>query len=523
MADDDNGNGNERKFPTEEIARLARLSYLDYELQRAKVAERLGCRKLVLDRAVLAERAKIEAAEKPVTQAKPKGNGPWPAGQAIAPTEHAISEAFVGFNTSELRYNHTSGDWHIWDGALWRRDERMEAYARVREFATTVNHPDQGKKKLVDALERFARVDQRMATTHADWDHDPLLLGTPNGTVNLRNGELTCGRPEDLISKSTLVAPSDDDECPIFDDFINFALNGDAAAIAFLDRYLGYCLTGLTSEEFLLFMHGREGTGKGTLTKTVMSIMGDYARAVPIEMFTEKNSRHEYYRAVLTGNRLIVAAEPDRGVSWSEGFVNEATGSDIISGRHPAGRPFEFAPSHKLIIHGNSVPDLKNAASGLKRRLGLMSFPHQPDQPDVHLKDRLRQEYPAILRRMINGCLAYQREGLNVPPGMRAATDAYFERQNAFKRFLADVTDPETGTHNLLPGAKMRSGELLQVYNAWANRNGERRLNSNRLYELIDNDTDAALKNVTGHANQRSVEGLAPRPEPDPRQPQKSD
>ena len=159
----DNGNGNQPKFPAEEIARLARLSYLDYEFERAKAAERLGCRKQVLDRAVLAERTKIETAEQPVTRAK--SNGPRPISQAVAPNEDAISEAFSMFNTSELRYDHTSGFWHIWDGALWRRDERMEAYERMRAYLRTVSHPDQGTKRLIDATERLARSDERMATT----------------------------------------------------------------------------------------------------------------------------------------------------------------------------------------------------------------------------------------------------------------------------------------------------------------------------------------------------------------------
>ena len=515
MADDDNDNGN-NNVRHDEITRLARLSYLDYERERAKAAERLGCRKQVLDRAVLAERARIEAAEK--AAAKSKSNGPRPVGQSIPPNEDAISEVFAMFNTSELRYDHTSGFWYIWDGALWRRDERMQAYERVRAYLRTVSHPDQGKKRLVDAAERLARSDERMATTHADWDRDLLSLGTPNGTVDLRTGELTGGRPEDLISKSTSVAPSDNAKCPIFDDFINFAFGGDADNIAFLDRYLGYCLTGLTKEEFLLFMHGREGTGKGTLTKTIINIMGDYAHVVPVDMFTDKTGKQEYYRATLTGYRLIVAAEPERGVAWSEGFVNEATGSDIMSGRHPGGRPFHFTPSHKLVVHGNSVPDLKNAASGLKRRLGLLPFLHQPKTPDVNLKDRLKAEYPAILRRMINGCLAYLREGLNVPATVRVATKDYFGLQDVLSRFLADIIitkENPGGIYNLLPTGQVRAGELLQTYNIWADKNGERRLNSGGFHGLIESSSDPSIRNFTGTGNRRWVRGLAEPSDPD--------
>jgi putative DNA primase/helicase len=239
----------------------------------------------------------------------------------------------------------------------------------------------------------------------------------------------------------------------------------------------------------------------------VMNIMHQHAKTVPMEMFTDKTAKQEYYRATLHGYRWIVAAEPEKGVAWNEAFVNEATGGDMISGRHPSGRPFSFDPTHKLLIHGNAVPDLKAAASGLKRRLGIIPFNRTPATPDHGLKEKLRSEYPAILRRLINGCLAYQRQGLAIPAKVRVATSEYFGRQDWLSRFIEEMV--EDGKYVRLPTARIRAGVLLQVYNQWAEKNGERKISSNTFHDLIENSADPTIKNITGRANTRWVEGLA--------------
>ncbi|MGY3621239.1 phage/plasmid primase, P4 family [Bradyrhizobium sp. USDA 10063] len=427
---------------------------------------------------------------------------PMPTGGKLADrSEQGVMREFIRRSKERLRYHHQRKQWFVWHDNYWKADGKQLAFADALDLCREIKDKPAQKVRFAAAVELAARAQVEVATEADEWDRDRLLVGTPDGVVDLRTGEMRGGRPCDLISKVTLVSPSDDAECPVFDEFIAFALDGDADNIAFLDRYLGYCLTGLTCEEFLLFLYGKEGTGKGTLTKTVMNIMHQYARAVPIEMFTDKSTKQEYYRADLSGYRFIVASEPAKGAAWNEAFVNEATGSDIMSGRHPSGRPFDFDPTHKLVIHGNAVPDLKAAASGLKRRLGILPFSRVPNNPDHGLKEKLRAEYPAILRRMINGCLAYQRQGLAIPANVRAATSEYFERQDRLSRFVADECD-------LLPTARERAGVMLQAYNQWADHNGERRLNASGFHDLIENASDPTIRNATGHARASFVQGL---------------
>lgn len=420
-------------------------------------------------------------------------------------SEQGVMREFIRRNEDHLRYHHQRRQWLVWREHYWKIDGKQVAFADALDLCREIKAKPAQKVRFAAAVELAARAQAEVATESDEWDHNEMLLGTPGGVVDLRTGELRAGRPCDLISKVTLVTPADDAECPMFEEFIAYALDNNEDNIDFLDRYLGYCLTAMTREEFLLVLHGKGGAGKGTLTKTVVNILHQYAKAVPIEMFTDKSTKQEYYRADLHGYRFIVAAEPEKGSAWNEAFVNEATGGDIMSGRHPGGRPFDFNPTHKLCIHGNSVPDLKAAASGLKRRLGILQFNRVPKEPDEHLKEKLRAEYPAILRRMINGCLAYQRQGLLIPANVRAAANEYFDRQDRLSRFITDECD-------LIPTARVRSGVMLQAYNSWADRNGERRLNASGIHDLIDNATDPTIRNEIAHGNARWVTGLAIKP-----------
>jgi putative DNA primase/helicase len=370
------------------------------------------------------------------------------------------------------------------------------------------------KVRFARAVEDAARAQIEFATSNEDWDRDPWLLGTPGGVVELKTGKLRPGLPTDMISKVTAVAPADDEICPQWVEFINFALNADTDNIDFLKRNSGYALTGLTAEERLLFIIGHPGAGKGTLTKTFISLLGDYATNMPVTMFTDKATKQEYYRAGLHGYRLVLASEPEKDSVWSEAFVNEVTGSDRLNGRHPGGRPFTFNPTHKLWINGNTAPDLKGVATGMKRRLDMLPFDQVPDEPDTKLKDKLAKEGSGILRWAINGCLAWQQEGLAPPPDVQAAAAEYFATQDTFRRWVDDCCDP-------ISTARETPQDLRNSYNAWAARNNEKPMTSNAFYAAVKL-SPLKLEQTTIHGKQY-VRGLALKPTDDDGSPYRRD
>jgi putative DNA primase/helicase len=426
-------------------------------------------------------------------------------------TEQLVMRLFVARYAETIRFNHDSGQWLIWHEHYWRPDLRRLAFCwaldlcRARSTTATVQ-----KIRFSSAVEQGARTMREVSTAQVDWDNDPWLLGTPKGVVDLRTGELRPGRPTDMITKVTAVGPADAPDCPRWLAFLDYAFDGNEQNVFFLQRYFGYCLTGLVVEEFFVFLFGDEGTGKGTTTTTVRGILGDYSDVVPIEMFTSQDWRPvEYYRARLPGKRLIIASEPARDTYWSEAFVNEITGGDQLSGRHPAGRPFDFMPTHKPLLHGNHLPRLKGAATGLKRRLGILPFNHPPETPDRGLKAALRAEWPAILRWMIEGCLAWQKRGIDPPEAVILANAAYFTAEDTLARWIEDCCI-------LDPNLQLEPSVLRRSFNEWARAADEETMSERDFSQAIGRFKGWRLTQLKSNGK-RWIRGLGLKPKTDPR------
>jgi putative DNA primase/helicase len=388
--------------------------------------------------------------------------------QTPAFTEQSVMRMFVEENKDRLRYNHTSKDWLVWNGHYWKADGKQRAFAWALALCRSLGKGAVIQKiRFSRAVEEASRAQPELATEAAEWDQNVMLLGTPDGVVDLTTGKLRPGRPEDMISKITACAPADDDDCPKWKAFLEYAFDGKAN-IGFFRRCCGYSLTGSVEEEVIVFLVRREGTGKGTITTTLLATFKDYGIPVPVRMFTDSGCRQvEYYKAQLHGKRLAVAAEPEKDAAWSEGFINELRG-DKMDGRHPSGRPFNFDPLHKQWFHGNSIPALKGVASGIRRRLKILKLDRKPDKPDPKLKEALRAELPGILRWMINGGLEWRRDGLKPPSDVEAAVEEYFATQDVFGRWIEECCD-------LIPTAQNAPNALRINYNAWADRNQEPR------------------------------------------------
>jgi putative DNA primase/helicase len=409
-------------------------------------------------------------------------------------TEQDVMRQFVDAHKDDLRYNHDTGAWLIWHNNRWREDRKGKVLEMILGLCRGLSNTATVQKvRFASNVETGARVMQEVATVNENWDNDPWMIGTPGGTVDLQAGTLRLGLPDDMISKVTACAPSERQDCPRWLDFLDQALEGKAENIQFLQRACGYSLTGLTSEEALFYLAGKSGSGKGTATTTIKAILRDYGASVPMTMFTDTGWRAlEYYRAKLPGKRFVLASEPEKGATWSDAFVNEITGSDHLSARQPRGRVFDFVPSHKLWINGEQVPELKSVASGLRRRLRIIPFNHPPATPDPNLKSALRNEFPAILRWMIDGCLDWFENGLNPPPDIVAAGDEYFRNQDTIARWIEERCD-------LNPNGNVKPGLALLSFNDWANKYGEKKLNNNTFHEATKHRFERKTVNGTNY------------------------
>jgi putative DNA primase/helicase len=394
---------------------------------------------------------------------------------------------------------HHTAAWFVWTGSHWQKNETRMAFSWARRLTASLNREAEFRTKAVTGrtafaagVERFAQADECFAVISTAWDQDPWLLGTPAGTVDLRTGQLREAIRGDGITKIAAVAPAPVASCPRWLQFLHEATAGDAELIAFLQRWSGYCLTGDTREHALLFVHGPGGNGKSVFLATLAGIMGDYARTAPMETFAAGGSPgHPTELAMLRGARLVTASETEEGRHWAESRIKQLTGGDMVSARFMRQDFFEFRPQFKLTIVGNHKPTLRSVDEAARRRFNIVPFPHKPASPDKELGEKLRGEWPGILRWMIEGCLAWQEEGITRPAVVREATEEYFTDQDVFGAWAAERCI-------FAPNLSSRPSVLLSDYNAWAERNGEQHGHRNRLRTWAERQPRIRYKKVKG-------------------------
>lgn len=371
-------------------------------------------------------------------------------------TEDSAATEFIERHGEDLRYCHTTGAWFTFNGVYWGKDDVGRTLHQARELARELSeNQDAGKvaglnrTSFTSGIDRFSRNDQRVAVTHEYWDSDPWLLGTPGGTVDLRTGELREANRNDAITKITAVAPLDED-CPLWLKFLDDATGRDPEFIRFLQQWCGYCLTGVTTEQALVFVYGPGGNGKSVFLKILTRILGDYVSTAAMDTFTSsKNDKHPTDLAKLRGARLVTAAETEADRSWAEARIKQLTGGDVISARFMARDFFDYTPQFKLVVVGNHMPALHNVDDAVKRRFNIVPFILKPETPDNKLEEKLFQEAGGILQWMIKGCLDWQANGLSRPDCVKVATKEYFDDQDLIGQWIEDRCDMRIGDHKL--------------------------------------------------------------------------
>jgi putative DNA primase/helicase len=373
-------------------------------------------------------------------------------------SEDALALAFAERYADELRYVHMWGRWLRYDGACWNFDDTLHVFDMVRDICREAALLS-GKSshitpsaKTVAAVERLARSDRRLAATTKQWDAQSWLLTTGDeiegATFDLSSGLDRSPQASDYITRRTAckAAPPGTPH-PLFSAFLDRITHGDEALQQFLQRYVGYCLSGITVEHVFVFGHGTGANGKGTFLNTIQGIFGNYATTAHMSTFmASRTEQHPTDLAKLAGARLVVAQETQKGRRWDEVKIKAITGGDTITARFMRQDFFDFVPTFKIFVTGNYKPTLSAVDEAMHRRLLLVPFSVQipQDERDPKLFDRLKPEWPAILRWAIEGCLAWQALGLEPPASVLEATAQYFSDQDA----------PQTAVRLLLPAQK---------------------------------------------------------------------
>jgi putative DNA primase/helicase len=408
----------------------------------------------------------------------------------FARTDAGNAEALASVFKNEICFNHQRDAWFEWRGAWgehwWAKDNRGSILQRAlniaRLRAEAAGHLPE--KEMQEEL-KWARTSE--SRTHLEamvalgkseplvsdpgygWDSKPWLFPVANGVMDLRTGRFRKGDPADKITLHADIVYDRKAKCPLWDKFLLEIFNGDQELIAYVQRAVGYCLTGEISEQCFFVCYGTGANGKSTFLEILRRIVGQYGLNLPFSAF-EQQGRSSIPNdiAAVAGKRLVTSLETNEFIQLNEARLKSLTGGDQITARFLFKEFFDFCPTAKFWLACNHLPRVGDDSRGFWRRVHLIPFLQSFEgREDRGLLGKLTAEAPGILNWALEGCLKWQKEGLRQPPTIKAATDAY--RQDSDR--LADFIDEYCFVG---PEKRVAASELWSSYALWASEARER-------------------------------------------------
>lgn len=431
--------------------------------------------------------------------------------------------------SSVVRYTESLG-WFYWDGAHWKHDVEQ---LKIKELAKRVSPmiagevinygpgDDSKKQELVSWAKQGksnTRISNMIASSHTDeritshvdqWDDKPHLLGASNGIIDLKTGELLKGRPDLYMTKNTPVSYTPGLKNIRWTEFLNFVTDGDEEYQRWLQKAVGYTLTGLVEQDVMFLVYGPPGSGKNTFVETIVNALGtkEYAFSLDSQVLASNDGMSsrtdEYYMAEVRGRRMIWLDELPDGGRMKENQVKKMTGSQELQGRSPGERPFTFKSQGKLWVTTNHKPIITDDA--MWRRLRPIPLLNIPDKPDSSLKPYLSDldgGLPAVLSWAVEGAIRYLNSSESDPLGwctvVKEAAEVYRKNEDRIGIFLDEETKD-------MPGASLRVKDLFMTYKFWSEDRGERPMTQIAFHRKI---TDRGLK-VVGTGSKAEIRDMS--------------
>ena len=393
--------------------------------------------------------------------------------EAGAPSEDAVALAFVNAYGNEFRYVAPWSRWYRWDGKRWREDSTGKVFALIRELIRVQVHDTKNERSTatssyVAGVERLAHFDQRIVVLPEQLDADPWALNTPSGIVDLRSGEVGPNDPNRLCTRITGAAVDPAEGAGLWQTFLAGITQGDAELADYLQRVAGYCATGVTTEDVLVYLFGIGANGKSSLAEAVAHALGDYAKVFPAEVLMEaKGERHPTDLAQFLGVRFALTSEPASAATWNDSRVKSLTGDATISARFMRGDFFQFPRTHKTVVIGNHMPKLSAVTHAIRRRVQMVPFRAVFEPvPGQDMRERLKTEAGgAILAWIIQGAPAWRETGTSPPKVVTELTADYLAGQDVFGQWLEERCER-------VASASERSSDLHKDYKAWSESQG---------------------------------------------------
>ena len=403
---------------------------------------------------------------------------------------------------SILKYSYNRKKWYFWTGKKWTLDEAGEVKKLADDICDDLKREAWNiqDEDLQEAALKFAKRTAGSSAKEAmikecqhlfdipasleDFDAYADFLNCQNGVVNLRNGELMPHDSSLMLSKICNAEYDVKKRKPeLWLKFLDDVTNGDKDLQEYIQRCVGYSLSGSIQEQCAYFLYGMGNNGKSTFLDTIAELLGDYAaNTQPDTLMLQgklgsSGGGANTEIARLKSARFVTSEEPTEGVRLNEGLLKQLTGGSKVTCRFLYGDEFEYTPEFKIWVATNHKPVVRGTDVGIWRRIKLIPFEVNipKDKVDKNLKYKLREEFPQILAWAVEGCMKWQKDGLGEPACVAEATKEYKAEMDLIAGFVEQciVIDYDSD-------AQFMSSELFSIYNAWARVNNEWEMSSKR-------------------------------------------
>lgn len=357
---------------------------------------------------------------------------------------------------------------------LTSKDAQKQA---IEEASSLAQHAIKCQsKKSLDALLAIAQTETSLCVHNANFDADNNLFGVRNGVIELDTMQFRDGKPDDFITKQSCAEYDAKATCENWEKFLE-QVQPDAEVRKWLQKFLGYAMSGTGKEQIFAVFYGNGSNGKGVTINTLKPVFGDYFKTAQFDTFVVKDkSQIRTDIAVLNKSRIVIANEGADGAKLDEGIVKQMTGEDEITTRFLYGAEFSFKPSFINILVTNHKPVITGTDNGIWRRVVLVpwSVLITKDKADKNLSEKLAKEQNGILNWLLKGYQLYKEEGLTLPSILANANESYRKDSDVLGAWLEEDCDIEQGNWE-------STSELYKAYEAWSKRSGHRAMSQKTL------------------------------------------
>jgi putative DNA primase/helicase len=420
-------------------------------------------------------------------------------------TDLGNAERLMHSYGANFRFHIERKKWLFWNGKYWEEDSsnllRRKAIEVVRGLKDEINYigtaaekdlflkhiyRSQAAPRITGMIELANSVSDDISVTQSMLDNNEFLLNVANGTIDLNllklsevNESIISNHNRDNYITNYIDIPFNPNaKCPTWEKFLDDVFMGNKEMIKYVQRVIGYSLTGSNKEEVIFIFYGPKGrNGKTTLIKVVLRLLGTYAATTAPSTFMKKGNTSRHALAEFVGKRFLSTSEVERGEELSVQLIKQITGRDPVEAERKYENPFTYLPSYKIFMLTNNKPSIFERRRAIWERIHLIEFNKyfEDYERDKDLDSKLQAEMEGILRWALEGCMEWQRQGLNPPLEVQEAVREYADEQDIIGQFIQERCDVDPSNEEWW----VPSEELYKNYNSWCLDGGFKTLNSN--------------------------------------------